>query len=74
MTTEEIPENIPELSALPHVSDATLRDSAHMAGVEFGPRDAAAIARLLVRTGVDRARRTPISCSPPMRPSAPSAA
>lgn len=39
--------------ALPRVSDATLRDSAHMGGVEFGPADAAAIARLLVRTGVD---------------------
>ncbi|MFF6791726.1 homocitrate synthase NifV [Streptomyces filamentosus] len=37
----------------PRVSDATLRDSAHMAGVEFGPRDAADIARLLVATGVD---------------------
>ncbi|MEU3046363.1 isopropylmalate synthase [Streptomyces sp. NPDC006984] len=36
----------------PHISDATLRDSAHMAGVEFGPRDAARIAELLVRTGV----------------------
>lgn len=50
MTTEEISEEVP---ALPHVSDATLRDSAHMAGVEFGPKDAAAIARLLVKTGVD---------------------
>ncbi|MFD3722178.1 isopropylmalate synthase [Streptomyces sp. NPDC058674] len=38
---------------LPHVSDATLRDSAHMAGVEFGPKDAAVIADLLVKTGVD---------------------
>ncbi|MFC8229164.1 isopropylmalate synthase [Streptomyces sp. NPDC057287] len=37
----------------PHLSDATLRDSAHMAGVEFKPRDAAEIARLLVRTGID---------------------
>ncbi len=37
----------------PHLSDATLRDSAHMAGVEFGPADAAVIADLLVRTGVD---------------------
>lgn len=37
----------------PHVSDATLRDSAHMAGVEFGPHHAAAVARLLVRTGVE---------------------
>jgi len=39
--------------AAPHISDATLRDSAHMAGVEFGPADAAVIADLLVRTGVD---------------------
>ncbi|MGY0067158.1 isopropylmalate synthase [Streptomyces sp. QTS137] len=37
----------------PRISDATLRDSAHMAGVEFGPEDAAAIADLLVRTGVE---------------------
>ncbi|MFF1380928.1 isopropylmalate synthase [Streptomyces sp. NPDC058308] len=37
----------------PHISDATLRDSAHMAGVEFGPKDAAAIAGLLVATGVE---------------------
>lgn len=37
----------------PRISDATLRDSAHMAGVEFTPRHAAAIARLLVRTGVE---------------------
>lgn len=37
----------------PRISDATLRDSAHMAGVEFGPKDASAIARLLVRTGVE---------------------
>ncbi|MEV7673506.1 isopropylmalate synthase [Streptomyces sp. NPDC000963] len=37
----------------PHLSDATLRDSAHMAGVEFGPQDAAVVADLLVRTGVD---------------------
>ncbi|MFD4676870.1 hypothetical protein ACFWNN_44635 [Lentzea sp. NPDC058450] len=42
-----------ESPALPHISDATLRDSAHMAGVEFGPQDAAVIADLLVRTGVD---------------------
>ncbi|MER5889849.1 LeuA family protein [Streptomyces sp. NPDC001941] len=40
------------LPAPPQLSDATLRDSAHMAGVEFGPRDAAEIARLLVRTGI----------------------
>ncbi|GAA2910734.1 homocitrate synthase [Actinoplanes cyaneus] len=38
---------------LPHISDATLRDSAHMAGVEFSPKDAAYIAGLLVRTGVE---------------------
>ncbi|MGW4809982.1 isopropylmalate synthase [Kitasatospora sp. NPDC004272] len=38
---------------LPHLSDATLRDSAHMAGVEFGRQDAARIADLLVRTGVE---------------------
>lgn len=38
---------------LPHISDATLRDSAHMAGVEFGPKDGAYIADLLVRTGVE---------------------
>ncbi|MFE6053646.1 isopropylmalate synthase [Kitasatospora sp. NPDC056446] len=38
---------------LPHLSDATLRDSAHMAGVEFGPGDAARIAKLLVKTGVE---------------------
>ncbi|MFC9945971.1 isopropylmalate synthase [Streptomyces pratensis] len=37
----------------PHLSDATLRDSAHMAGVEFKSHDAAEIARLLVRTGID---------------------
>ncbi|MDQ0585412.1 LeuA family protein [Streptomyces rishiriensis] len=44
----------PEISPeLPHISDATLRDSAHMAGVEFGPEDAAVIADLLVRTGVE---------------------
>ncbi|WP_217641419.1 hypothetical protein [Actinopolyspora alba] len=35
------------------MSDATLRDSAHMAGVEFGPGDAARIADLLVKTGVE---------------------
>ncbi|ALV34428.1 LeuA family protein [Streptomyces sp. CdTB01] len=53
MTTEEINEEIPALPVPPRISDATLRDSAHMAGVEFGPKDAATIARLLVRTGVD---------------------
>jgi homocitrate synthase NifV len=53
---EEIQEEVerPEFPAgPPHISDATLRDSAHMAGVEFGPADAATIAELLVRTGVD---------------------
>ncbi|WP_217246842.1 isopropylmalate synthase [Streptomyces sp. AC602_WCS936] len=38
---------------LPRLSDATLRDSAHMAGVEFAPKDASAIADLLVKTGVE---------------------
>ncbi|MEU5361974.1 isopropylmalate synthase [Streptomyces sp. NPDC005925] len=37
----------------PRISDATLRDSAHMAGVEFGPQHAAVIAGLLVKTGVE---------------------
>ncbi|MEV6612436.1 isopropylmalate synthase [Streptomyces sp. NPDC051051] len=37
----------------PRISDATLRDSAHMAGVEFGPGDAAVISDLLVKTGVE---------------------
>ncbi|MFI8519239.1 isopropylmalate synthase [Streptomyces sp. NPDC085481] len=50
MAAGEIPETLP---GLPRISDATLRDSAHMAGVEFGPKDAAAIADLLVRTGVE---------------------
>nr|WP_255429848.1 LeuA family protein [Streptomonospora sp. PA3] len=40
-------------AGIPHISDATLRDSAHMAGVEFGPKEAGTIAELLVRTGVD---------------------
>ncbi|MFD5749021.1 isopropylmalate synthase [Streptomyces sp. NPDC127033] len=56
MTTEKIPESAEfpdEIVGLPHISDATLRDSAHMAGVEFGPKDAATIARLLVKTGVE---------------------
>ncbi|MFH8795958.1 isopropylmalate synthase [Streptomyces sp. NPDC017941] len=47
----EMPESMPRP---PHISDATLRDAAHMAGVEFRPKDAAAIADLLVRTGVER--------------------
>ncbi|MFF9770286.1 isopropylmalate synthase [Streptomyces sp. NPDC014636] len=46
-------ENHEKLPNPPRISDATLRDSAHMAGVEFGPDDAAAIAGLLVRTGVE---------------------
>ncbi|MEV7190459.1 isopropylmalate synthase [Streptomyces sp. NPDC093510] len=46
----EGPESAP---GAPHISDATLRDSAHMAGVEFGPGAAAALADLLVRTGVE---------------------
>ncbi|EST33376.1 isopropylmalate synthase [Streptomyces roseochromogenus subsp. oscitans DS 12.976] len=46
-------ENHEKLPVPPRISDATLRDSAHMAGVEFGPKDAAAIAGLLVRTGVE---------------------
>ncbi|MFD4572823.1 isopropylmalate synthase [Streptomyces sp. NPDC058417] len=50
MASELTPEPIP---VPPRVSDATLRDSAHMAGVEFGPKDASAIADLLVRTGVE---------------------
>ncbi|GAA0598437.1 isopropylmalate synthase [Kribbella sandramycini] len=47
MTTAESPGTPPRLS------DATLRDSAHMAGVEFGPRHAAVIADLLVKTGIE---------------------
>ncbi|WP_329209389.1 LeuA family protein [Streptomyces sp. NBC_00683] len=46
-------ESLEEAPRLPRISDATLRDSAHMAGVEFGPADAAVIADLLVRTGVE---------------------
>lgn len=38
---------------LPHISDATLRDSAHMAGVEFDAGDAAVISDLLVKSGVE---------------------
>lgn len=37
----------------PKVSDATLRDTAHMAGVAFDPDDARVLARLLCRVGVD---------------------
>ncbi|NBM18890.1 LeuA family protein [Streptomyces sp. GC420] len=50
MASGESPERLP---IPPRISDATLRDSAHMAGVEFGPKDAAVIAGLLVRTGVE---------------------
>ncbi|NUS16750.1 MAG: isopropylmalate synthase [Streptomyces sp.] len=50
MATTEHAENP---SSTPHISDATLRDSAHMAGVEFGPKDAAVIADLLVKTGIE---------------------
>jgi homocitrate synthase NifV len=38
---------------LPKISDATLRDSAHMPGIEFTPADAAVIAGLLRDVGVD---------------------
>ncbi|MDT0615380.1 LeuA family protein [Streptomyces lancefieldiae] len=50
-----VPEKADDRSArpLPHISDATLRDSAHMAGVEFGAKDAAKIADLLVKSGVE---------------------
>lgn len=37
----------------PRISDATLRDTAHMAGVEFHPAEAATISGLLRDTGVD---------------------
>ncbi|BAU83962.1 isopropylmalate/homocitrate/ citramalate synthase [Streptomyces laurentii] len=50
MAVSENGVSVPE--ALPLISDATLRDSAHMAGVEFTPRDAVVIADLLVKTGV----------------------
>lgn len=42
----------PTADPRPHLSDATLRDSAHMGGVEFTPRHAARIADLLVKTGI----------------------
>jgi homocitrate synthase NifV len=38
---------------LPLISDATLRDSAHMAGVEFTAEESALVAKLLVRSGVE---------------------
>jgi homocitrate synthase NifV len=41
-----------EILPVPQISDATLRDSAHMGGVEFSPKDAKEIAELLVRTGI----------------------
>ncbi len=50
MSANEFPAQLP---APPRVSDATLRDSAHMAGVEFGPKHARTLAELLVRTGVE---------------------
>ncbi|GAA2325577.1 LeuA family protein [Streptomyces kunmingensis] len=46
-------EAVGSVEGTPRISDATLRDSAHMAGVEFNPKDAAALAALLIRTGVD---------------------
>ncbi len=46
-------ESLEEAPRLPRISDATLRDSAHMAGVEFGPKDASVIADLLVKTGIE---------------------
>lgn len=67
---------------LPRISDATLRDSAHMAGVEFGPADGR-IAGLLVRSGVELvevgmisgpASKDAPSSTPPMTRSAPNAA
>ena len=39
--------------ALPRISDATLRDTAHMAGVDLTPEDALRIATLLGQVGVD---------------------
>lgn len=47
------------------VSDATLRDSAHMAGVEFTPTDGAVISRLLVQSGVDLVEAGIVSRSAP---------
>jgi homocitrate synthase NifV len=47
---EDLLEGVPPR---PRISDATLRDSAHMGGVEFGPKDASIIAGLLVRTGIE---------------------
>jgi homocitrate synthase NifV len=38
---------------LPYISDATLRDSAHMAGVEFKAEESAVIAKLLAQTGAE---------------------
>ncbi|UOZ07051.1 hypothetical protein [Amycolatopsis sp. WQ 127309] len=40
-------------TTFPYISDATLRDSAHMAGVEFTTDDAARISGLLAGVGVD---------------------
>lgn len=53
-TSPSTPPTLPaDTRPLPRISDATLRDTAHMAGVEFRPTEAATIARLLRRTGVD---------------------
>ncbi|HVB45332.1 MAG TPA: hypothetical protein VNF47_21875 [Streptosporangiaceae bacterium] len=38
---------------LPRISDTTLRDSAHMPGVDFRPEDGVVIARLLRAVGID---------------------
>jgi homocitrate synthase NifV len=37
----------------PRISDATLRDSAHMPGLDFSPHDGVVIASLLRRVGID---------------------
>ncbi|MFJ9854860.1 isopropylmalate synthase [Streptomyces sp. NPDC101150] len=44
--------DLPGVGPLPRVSDATLRDSAHMAGVEFAPADVRVVAGLLRDAGV----------------------
>src|SRR5258708_4188294 len=38
---------------LPRISDTTLRDSAHMPGVDFRPEDGVVISRLLREVGID---------------------
>ncbi|MCM1011810.1 isopropylmalate synthase [Brevibacterium sp. XM4083] len=50
MTTGENSQILPQI---PRLSDATLRDSAHMAGVEFNPRHARKISQLLTSVGVE---------------------